>query len=121
MKVIPILDDIYYANIYVIPNCTHNDLVKYFHRTFGTTYDEKPRFDALHYTVENCETGIVLHYIIVVDFQNTIEKITLLQHEIDHLVFDIMAEIGIRISSESEEAYTYYKQYITRKILHKLI
>lgn len=121
MKIIPIDDDVYYAKIFIIPQCTHGDLVKYFQRVYGTAYEEKPRYDALHYTLENNETGLIIHYIILVNFKNTVPQIALLQHEIDHLVFDVMAEVGIKIAPESEEAFTYYKQYITQKILNKLL
>lgn len=53
------------------------------------------------------------------DTPDTIDAIAVMNHEILHIVFMIMAEVGIEYSLESEEAYTYLMQFLTNSILKK--
>lgn len=43
-----------------------------------------------------------------------------LSHEVLHTVTKVMKWAGLKLSSSSEEAYTYLQGYITRKILEKI-
>lgn len=41
-------------------------------------------------------------------------------HEVNHCTFTILKHHGVRLSDESEEAFTYLSDFICSKILHKL-
>lgn len=43
-----------------------------------------------------------------------------LAHEIMHYVFQVTRSVGLKLSSESEEAYTYLFDHIYTKVLDKL-
>lgn len=57
----------------------------------------------------------------VKEYPDTVDAIAVMSHEILHIVFMIMAEVGIEYSQESEEAYTYLMQFLTEAIYEKLI
>lgn len=44
-----------------------------------------------------------------------------IQHEILHYVIEVMRRVGMPLSEESEEAYTYLQGYITKKFFRKNI
>jgi hypothetical protein len=44
-----------------------------------------------------------------------------LHHELTHLVHFILNEIGMRLSDDSDEAYTYLTGYLTKKIYEKIL
>lgn len=44
-----------------------------------------------------------------------------LHHELTHLVHFILNEIGMRLSDDSDEAYTYLTGYLTKKIYEQLL
>lgn len=50
-------------------------------------------------------------------FKWTISDIDTLTHEIFHLTYAVMSEVGVRLCDNSEEAFAYYQGYITRQIL----
>lgn len=120
MKVIFIHDAIYEASISIIPKCTVAELVKYFKR-HGFDYAEGNDSEALHYKLIDPSKGQTYHYLIFEQFENTPRGIAVLVHEIDHLRLSILKERGLVLSDDSEEAFSYYLQYLTEKMLGKLI
>jgi hypothetical protein len=62
-----------------------------------------------------------VHYIWLNSFTHSIADMGLLIHELFHLVHKILKTKGFLLSSESEEAYTYYLQYLTVEFCEKLI
>ena len=120
MKIINIHDAIYEASIYVIPESTIAELVKYF-KKHGVEYKEGKDAEALHYKIVDPLKGLTYHYLIFEKFQNTPYGIAVLNHEIYHLHLSVLGERGLILSGDSEEAFAYYFQYLTEKILGKLI
>ena len=120
MKVIYIHDAIYEASISVIPKCTAAELVKYF-KKHGVTYEEGNEVEALHYKLVDPFKGQTYHYLIFEEFSNTPYGIAVFMHEVYHLIHSILQERGLVHSDDSEEAFTYYLQYLTEKILGRLI
>lgn len=50
-------------------------------------------------------------------YPKKIYQLAILQHELLHAVIYILRESGIKLSSKSEEAYTYLLEDITKKVL----
>lgn len=122
MKIIKIPDDIYHAKIFIINNANNDDLIKYFKRKYQFDYEPDNDFDAIHYRIENKTQGLKHNYILFLSkFNNTPEGIGILNHELLHLIYDVLQEVGMKYSGDSEEAYTYYFDYLTEKILNKLV
>ena len=121
MKVYQITDNIYHATIFVIPEYDDKKLIRYFRKTFGHDYKPDNTIDGMHYALTNGETGVVAHYLIFKAFTNSSDGISLLFHEIYHLVCSIMREVGMVYSEDSEEAFSYYIQCLTKKILERLV
>lgn len=121
MKIIKIKDEIYYASIFVIPQSTNDQLIKYFKKKYNLTYERDNYMDAFYYMVSNDEAGIRDYYLIFNNFENSPRGITIFVHEIIHLAFAILKEIGMKFSGDSEEGFAYYTQNLTAKILEKLL
>lgn len=121
MKVIPIKDEIYHATIFVIPQSTEDELVKFFQKKYGVDYKHDNGFNGLHYTLSNDKQGFVHHFVIFTKFKNTTSGVSLSFHEIFHLVCSVLKEVGLSYSESSEEAYAYYISYLTKKVLEKLV
>ena len=51
--------------------------------------------------------------------QNGIIDMEYLAHETLHATFDVLTLRGMKLSDESQEAFTYYQQYLISVILHK--
>ena len=45
---------------------------------------------------------------------------SVISHEVLHCVVDIMDEVGVKLSDESQEAYTYLQGYLVQEIIEKL-
>lgn len=121
LKVIKIRDDIYHAQIFVISRSTADQLKKYFKNKYKIEYKHDTGLCAFHYTIDNNILDFHHNYIIFPDFKNTPSGIGILNHELLHLVHDVMQIAGVKYSDDSEEAYTYYFDYLTEKILNKLV
>lgn len=50
---------------------------------------------------------------------STIEDYAVLQHEIFHVAFFVLERIGIALSEDSDEAYSYLIQFLTKRILEE--
>jgi hypothetical protein len=121
MKPITISDQVYKADILIIPKYKPQEIIKYFRKTYGIEYEIDSFCDAMHYSLSQQDKGIIHHYLIFENFRNSPAGIALLSHEIFHLVCAIFRDIGMKFSEDSEEAFTYYLQYLTENILNKLI
>jgi hypothetical protein len=122
MKVFKIPDNIYHAKIYIINKADNKSLIKYFKKQYAFAYEPDNDFDAMHYRVENKEKGIKHNYIIFLKkFANTPTGIGILNHELLHLINDVLEGVGMKNTGDAEEAYAYYFDYLTEKILNKLL
>ncbi|MFA6282312.1 MAG: hypothetical protein WCY05_07425 [Candidatus Omnitrophota bacterium] len=121
MKVIPIKDDIYNTNIFIIPDANEADLVSLFKRRYGLNHKYDNDCDGLHLKIVDQTAGKDYHYLIFDKLGNTPKDIGVFNHEMLHLVFSVFSIIGIKYSDDSEEAFAYYLSYLTEKILNKVI
>lgn len=49
------------------------------------------------------------------------EDILTISHEALHCTFTVLRDMGIKLSKESEESYTYLQEYLTREIMKKVL
>jgi hypothetical protein len=54
------------------------------------------------------------------EFSNTPEGMGDFIHELLHMVFGILDRVGVKLAKESDEAFTYYADFLTEKILDKI-
>lgn len=54
------------------------------------------------------------------NFPKTTKDYSILQHEIFHAVYHILKRIGINLCDDSDEAFSYLTEYITREVYEKL-
>lgn len=120
MKLYKISDEIYNSQIYVIINATKGTLERFFQKTYGYSYVHDNFCDAFHYVLISETEGIKFHFLIFKTFDNTPSGIGTFNHELLHLVFSVLDGVGMVYTPESEEAYTYYLNYLTEKILEKI-
>ena len=64
MKVHAIKDDIYNADIYVIPKCTPDDLIRFFKRRYKYDYEHDATYGAFHYQLSEPDKGWTHHFLI---------------------------------------------------------
>jgi len=120
MKVHAIKDDIYNADIYVIPKCTPDDLIRFFKRRYKYDYEHDATYGAFHYQLSEPDKGWTHHFLIFDEFENSPSGIGQFNHELLHLVSAIMRIRCLKHIEETEEAYAYYMGYLTEKILEKI-
>ena len=124
MKPIRIIDEMYNAEIYLIVNIKHDELVKFFLKKYKHQFPYGTDFDGMHYLLTNPQTGMNNHFIIIYSYdKKLISDLSILDHEVTHLMFSVLDIAGIKYDTEhSEEAYTYYHAHILTKcykVLHK--
>lgn len=120
MKIYPIKDDIYNADIYVIPKYTPDDLIRFFKRRYKYDYEHDATYGAFHYQLSDPDKGWMHHFLIFNKFENTPSGIGQFNHELLHLVSSIMRIRCLKHIEETEEAYAYYMGYLTERILEKI-
>jgi len=120
MKVLKIKDSMYHREIYFVFNCKFIEYEKYTNKKYGLKRKKENAPSARFDKIVNEEKGQCHYYIWREKFEWRIFEYAILTHEINHLVFEAMKDIGIKFCEESEEAYTYYMQRITTDILLKI-
>ena len=124
MKPIRIVDEMYNAEIYLIVNVKHDELLRFFLKKYKHPFPYEPDFDGMHYLLSNPKTGMKYHFIIIYSYEkDSDDSFRILDHEVTHLMFSVLDIAGIKYDTEhSEEAYTYYHAHILTKcykVLHK--
>lgn len=120
MKVHKIPDEIYYTNIFVLIDATKTSLERYFKKHYGHSYTHDNFCNAFHYVLASEVEGVKYHFLIFEKFDNTPSGLGTFNHELLHLVFSVLDGVGMIYTPESEEAYTYYLNYLTERVLDKL-
>jgi len=118
MIVFKIPDKLYYADIKVIVCCSCKEIDDYFQKKYKIPYSIDK--DAHCMTVED-KGKLYRHYIIVPVFDWTIPQQAVLIHELFHLTCRVMNDVGIALSDDSEEAYAYYLQYLSKETMRTLL
>lgn len=70
--------------------------------------------EALGHTAELSGGQIILY---MPHLPSTTKDLSVLQHEIFHVVFFVMDKIGVTLASNCDEAFSYLIQFLTKKIL----
>ena len=122
MKPIRIHDGMYNAEIYLIVNVKHDELLAFFQKKYKHHFPYEPDFDGMHYLLSNPKTGMKYHFVIIYEYDKTSKgDFSILDHEVTHLMFSVLDITGIKYDAEhSEEAYTYYHSYIMTKFFKAL-
>lgn len=71
----------------------------------------------MHVEIED-EEGVNWYYLWMPEYSK--ENMGDLLHECLHYTFAVLRHVGITLSPESEEAYTYFYQSTVERILHKI-
>ena len=104
-----ITDSFYEADIEIIVNCTALDVEKVVMDEFGFRVDQRD-CDATMLKVGNHTK--LKRIIYINEFDWSIPKQGLLFHEVIHVTCDVLGDLGMKCTSDSEEAYAYYGQMI---------
>ena len=120
MKVYRISHEIYNSQIFVMVNATKVGLERFFRKNYGHSYTHDNFCSAFHYILISETEGIKFHFLIFEKFDNSPSGVGVLNHELLHLVFSVLNSVGMVYTPESEEAYTYYLNYLTERTLEKL-
>lgn len=115
------INDKYYNNDISVIVCERKLLEEYLLKKFSVKADEigstiNPDGQLIVLNKDNEIKYIVWQR----NFSWTVIEMGMLNHEILHLVFDVMTNIGFKYCPESEEAYTYYMQILSTDIYWKL-
>ena len=110
----------YHRDIYFVTECNSKEFCEYTEKKYDIEKEENPGSDAKFLKIYNKSKGLCHYYIWVEKFEWRISEYAILTHEINHLVFRAMKDIGMEFCDGSEEAYTYYIQRITTDILIKI-
>lgn len=117
MKILKIKDRMYYRDIYVVIECSSEEFSKHIEKKYDIEKDEDNGPSAKFLKVYNESKGFCHYYIWTRRFDWRLFEYAILTHEINHLVFEVMRDVGIEFCKKSEEAHTYYMQRITTDIL----
>ena len=63
------------------------------------------------------DTELGVYYIWMREKPNEAQTFSILSHEIFHFATALMEKVGMKLTEESEEAYAYLIQFITKSIL----
>jgi len=124
MKISRVPDGFYHAHIHVISNYKGDEIRRYFKQKFDVEYDFKENGETkfgTHFTVSNKDNSDVRHFICIQEFQWTVAQQALVIHEVFHMISDILRDIGIPHTKDTEEAYAFYLQYMIQRVLHFLL
>lgn len=116
-------DEVFNRKIYVVvgdPEKSRNHLKRKFKLSYEDCDSISKENDGCYFSVTNHKSQRKVFVIWVKNFRNTPGDIAVVAHEILHLTFAVMCYIGVKISDDSEEAFTYYMDSILKKVLLKL-
>ena len=117
MQIISFYLPIYACNVYVFFGCPRNTFLQYVQKN----YDWGPRLldsgdpsDASTWHLGNLQ---VVHY---EKWSRSLKDQALLIHELTHVALNILHKVGVRISPDSDEAFTYLVQYLYTAVISLL-
>ena len=113
--VIKLSEPIYNSTLTVFYNISKEDGKKAIEKLTKKTLHFEEGWDGVFHSEGN--NG----YIWIRSFDNNVEDIGLLSHELMHFTFNVLGWAGMRATPESDEAYTYFFQYYQVKLLKKML
>jgi len=102
--------------LYVGPR---DDFITYLSKKYKVAVNAGESKDGQYCQVRD-HKGKLHHYMWLRDFQWRIMDLGLLVHEIFHYMNWVLDDIGLELTKESEEAYTYFYQAVYQDVLEKL-
>jgi hypothetical protein len=111
--------NIYKARVHILHSLSNNELQKYIEKYFpGASYERSSPQTAAALTFHQ---GTSLEEY-AIDFSTPLKISShlshqTLSHEVFHITLEIMRSIGVELSLESEEAFTYLQGFIVGKII----
>jgi hypothetical protein len=116
LKIYTIKVPIYDTVIKILCKSTRKEMEAYIFKTYG--YELTPStlqiIDASYFSLDGVQ------FIWLAKYDKSIERQSILQHEIFHLTSTVLRAHGLSLSEHSDEAFAYYHQYVVKQILTKL-
>lgn len=117
MEIHRVQDNMYEQSFTLIVNCTEKEFSEWIKKKFDL---EVPIVgaDGKYYSVEKTlKDGRleVRRFVWVRLFKWNVTHMAMLVHELQHFCFRVLRDVGMALSLESEEAYTWYLQHLTGK------
>ncbi len=122
MEIHRIKDSMYRVNFSLIVNCSEEELYAFLKKKYGVTMEVK-NVDGMYFSLERAHKGKKMEILRIVwlrSFKWWVSHMALLVHELQHFAFKVLREIGLTLTNESEEAYTWYLQHLTQESLWAL-
>jgi hypothetical protein len=117
LKCFKLKDPVYDNAIWFVYNCTHEEFNDWCASKFKISIlddEEKPTAGLCRELI--CKNGIAyaiwIKYIV-----EDIYAMGLVVHELFHMVIMVMRNIGMELNGGSEEAFSYYFEYLYKQIL----
>lgn len=104
----------YQQDFTLIVNCTETEFSEWIKKKFDLDVPIVGA-DGKYYSVEETQNGrMEIHRFVWIRlYKWKVEHMAMLVHELQHFCFRVMRDIGMVLSPESEEAYTWYLQHLT--------
>lgn len=118
MKIKKIRDNMYGREIYFFYNCSQDEFKTRLNKQYGLKLEKTVGAQGIHISLENVEKDHHPFYVWVEKFKKTNKDISVLAHEVLHLTFSGLEDVGIKYSDSSEEAFTYYFDHLLEGFLN---
>jgi len=118
-KRITIDDNVFRAKVVVYVNCSQD----HFNGIIKTKHDapDFPDVDGAEGNFLSWETdGGTMYCLWLESFDGTVNKLSVLNHEMIHCAYSILKDRGIEISDETEEVLAYYHSFLLTEAYRKL-
>ena len=122
MRRFKINDTMHGQTIWLIVDCTQEKMLDVVHKQFKIADKQEPCRGANGRSIclEDKDAGLLVHIIWLEHYAHSVSEFGLLVHELLHLTFGVLDDLGFELHDSSEEAYTYYMQHLTMQCLKKL-
>lgn len=111
MQKIYINDEIYEHGFWFIWGCEHKEAINFINKRYGTNFPAEEEVKGVTSIKGDNPYCLWIENKKEAGYPNFT-----LDHELIHVVHNVMRRVGIILTDESDEAYTNYFQYLKRKI-----
>ncbi len=118
MRIKKIKDSMYKRDIYFAFNCSQQKVLEWIKKVFQTDCSPSTGAVGRFVVLENKEKGHMAQIVWVEKFSHTPSSIAVVAHEVLHLTFSVLDDLGLKYDSEtSEEAFTYYFDHLLEEFI----
>lgn len=114
-------DETWRANIWLVWPATPATLKKWIEKQFKIPYKNDKSFNGRCLEVVDAENVPLANVIALAGWDVNPKWISVLAHEALHCTDQVLSERGIRLTQDSDEAYTYFHESIMRRCLEFLM